>query len=245
MDYQGPLAIHAAKNFPEWAEDECDDEPFRSMLNEAGYPWQPGTKRNPRRLPLGQIVAVGWLDRVERITQNYAVTATERAFGNYAAGRYAWHFDKIYRLTTPIEARGSLGLWNWQPPESFWAEIQVQHEREHITISIYGSASVLHHIQTVQRIAPWVARGRKNAPTSLIEDALTLVVPASVVSTVLETLQSCSHENEAHDMKLRIQRGELWSELEWSGAESMEIALRQVKYVLTGLELVEQRGGVR
>lgn len=129
-EYQGPLVIHAAKGFPQWAEDECDYEPFSQTLNEAGYPWHPGTKHNRRHLPTGQVIAVGWLDRVERISTNYEVATLERTFGNYASGRYAWRFERIYRLTTPIDARGSLGLWNWQPPESFWAEIQAQHEQE-------------------------------------------------------------------------------------------------------------------
>lgn len=128
--YQGPVAIHAAKGFPQWAEDTCGDEPFCSTLNEAGYPWRPGTKRNPRGLPLGQIVAVGWLDRVEHITQHYAVTTTERAFGNYDAGRSAWCFTQMYQLKTPIKARGSLGLWSWQPPESFWQEMQDAWDKE-------------------------------------------------------------------------------------------------------------------
>lgn len=129
-DYQGPLAIHAAKGFPEWAEQECDAEPCNSVLNDAGYPWQSDRKRNPRRLPLGQVIAVVWLERVEQIAAAYPVAAMERAFGNYAPGRYAWHFSTVYRLTTPIEARGSLGVWNWQPPDAFWGEIQAQHEQE-------------------------------------------------------------------------------------------------------------------
>ncbi len=129
-EYQGPLVIQAAKGFPGWAEDLCNKEPFRSSLEEAGYSRNPEVKHNPWCLPLGPIVAVVWLDGVERITQNYPVSMTERAFGNYAPGRYAWSLSKVYRLTTPIAARGSLGLWSWQPPESFWAEIQAQHEQE-------------------------------------------------------------------------------------------------------------------
>jgi hypothetical protein len=129
-EYQGPLVIHAAKGFPGWARDSCEEEPFRSVLEKAGYHWNAKRKLNPWGLPTGQIVAIGWLDQVERITQPYPVTSVERAFGNYAPGRYAWHFSSIHQLTTPIEARGSLGLWTWQPPERFWGEIQAQYNQE-------------------------------------------------------------------------------------------------------------------
>lgn len=126
--HTGPLAIHAAQSFPPWAQDLCDTEPFRHALEQAGYQKDAEAQHNAWGLPLGQIVAVAWLDRVERIPANYPVSEQEHAFGNFAPGRYAWHFSSIYQLRTPIVARGSLGLWNWQPPEFFWAEIQAQHQ---------------------------------------------------------------------------------------------------------------------
>lgn len=123
----GPLAIHAAQSFPHWAQDLCDIEPFRAALEQAGYQKHPEAMHNAWNLPLGQIIAIVWLDRVERITPDYPVSEPERSFGDFTPGRYAWHFSSIYQLTTPIAARGSLGVWNWQPPESFWAEIRSQH----------------------------------------------------------------------------------------------------------------------
>jgi hypothetical protein len=44
------------------------------------------------------------------------VAAQKRAFGNFALGRYTWMFSQVYRLPTPIQARGMLGVWEWQPP---------------------------------------------------------------------------------------------------------------------------------
>jgi hypothetical protein len=129
-EYQGPLAIHAAKSFPPWAEDLCVSEPFCSSLSDAGYLWKPEIARNPRCLPIGHVIAVGWLEGVERISPSFPVVPLERAFGNYESGRYAWHFSGVHRLATPIAARGALGLWRWQPPESFWEEVQAQHEQE-------------------------------------------------------------------------------------------------------------------
>ncbi len=129
-DYRGPLAIHAAKGFPQAAEELCEEEPFCRTLEKVGYRWRPDRKRNAWALPVGQIVAVGWLDRIERITKNYPVAALEKAFGDYTSGRYAWHFESVYRLRSPLAVGGSLGLWSWQPPDSFWMEIQAQHEQE-------------------------------------------------------------------------------------------------------------------
>jgi hypothetical protein len=128
--YEGPLAIHAAKNFPTWAEETADHKPFAPVLEATGYHWRVGIKHNTRCLPLGQVIAVAWLQAVKLITPDFRVTSTERAFGNYTLGRYAWHFSTVYRLTTPIAVRGSLGLWNWQPPDAFWREVQEQLDQE-------------------------------------------------------------------------------------------------------------------
>jgi hypothetical protein len=124
------LPFTQQKNFPTWAEEICEKEPFRSALSAAGYHRQSEKKRNPRSLPTGQIVAVGLLEEVERITRSFPVAFPESAFGDYTPGRYAWRFSTIYRLTTPIAANGARGLWDWLPPASFWDEIQGQLEQE-------------------------------------------------------------------------------------------------------------------
>lgn len=127
--YRGILALHAAKGYPEWAEDCCDEEPFKQVLQEGGYVRHSEDRRNPWRLPLGQVVAIGMLEQVQRITETFQVSDTEREFGNYAPGRFAWSVPTIYRLATEIPARGSLGLWAWNPPDSFWEEIQAVYEQ--------------------------------------------------------------------------------------------------------------------
>lgn len=124
--HMGPLAIHAAQSFPRWAQDLCDSEPFRVALEQAGYERHAEAMHNAWKLPLGRIIALAWLERVERIPANYPVSEQERAFGDYTSGRYAWYFSSVYQFHTPMVARGSLGVWNWQPPESFWAEIRIQ-----------------------------------------------------------------------------------------------------------------------
>jgi len=127
--HSGPLAIHVAKSLPTWAEACCSEPPFRQALEAGGYRWQPDTGHNPWGLPLGHIVAVVWLDEVQRITSAFQVSEPERSFGLFTPGRFAWHFSQVYRLTTPIPARGSLGVWEWQPPARFWREIQATYDQ--------------------------------------------------------------------------------------------------------------------
>ncbi len=127
--YQGPLAIHIAKGLPSEAEDLCALEPFRQALIAAGFTRSDERRHNAWGLPLGRIAAVAWLETVERIGPGFPVEEPERSFGNYRPGRFAWRFSTIYRLASPLPARGSLGVWEWQPPASFWSEVQAAYDR--------------------------------------------------------------------------------------------------------------------
>lgn len=126
--HRGPLAIHIAKTLPAWASECCDEPLFRQTLLAGGYHSSPEAESNPWGLPLGRVVAVAWLDEVERITSTFQVDEPERSFGQYTPGRYAWRFSSVYRLETTVPARGSLGVWEWQPPASFWSEIQAAYD---------------------------------------------------------------------------------------------------------------------
>ncbi len=118
-----PMAIHVSGTLTQEAKMICDEAPFREVLEKAGY------SRDLRRrfawnLPLKHIIAIAWLEKVERIELDYPMDEYERFFGNYQPGRYAWNFGAVYRLKQPIVATGHLGLWQWIPPESFWTEIR-------------------------------------------------------------------------------------------------------------------------
>lgn len=41
------------------------------------------------------------------------IEGNELIFGDYTPGRYAWILDNIESLSEPIEAKGHLGLWNY------------------------------------------------------------------------------------------------------------------------------------
>jgi len=114
--YRGPLAIHAAKGFPETAQFLCFKEPFRGLLIQK-YSFICGGEMyfGKHKFPLGCIVATCNLTRIDSIKKDYDlyITRNERAFGDYSEGRFAWILEDIKPLDTPIPAKGSLGLWNW------------------------------------------------------------------------------------------------------------------------------------
>lgn len=129
--YRGPLAIHAAKSFPHWAQEFCLDEPFFSAFKKAGIVHEGNWITD---LPLGQVVATcNLFDCVEippmglfshkRKTIRHGTTtflvppkAPELTFGNYDVGRFAWLLTDISSFVEPKQAKGAQGLWEWIPP---------------------------------------------------------------------------------------------------------------------------------
>jgi activating signal cointegrator 1 len=107
--YRGPIAIHAAKAFPQDARRLCLTEPFTRVLVAAGIRLLSGQP------PLGAVVATATLvDCVRTEVVRDSLTPEERAFGDYGDGRWAWKFEDVARLPQPIPAKGALGLWRWE-----------------------------------------------------------------------------------------------------------------------------------
>jgi activating signal cointegrator 1 len=112
--YRGPLAIHASKEIPKYAREfAMYDEECRAALDAAGY-------THYSMLPKGAIVAVCNLAQVLPTFKVRELPAdwwnpSEKHFGNYEAGRHGFLLVDVQRLIDPIPARGSLGLWDWQP----------------------------------------------------------------------------------------------------------------------------------
>ncbi len=129
--YRGPLAIHAAKGFPKWAQETCFEDPFWAALG-AG-PISQGTRERIFKplLPLGKVIATCRLisclptrelqldGEIETDlfanSENFEMTELERAFGDYSEGRWAWLLADIMPLAIPVEAKGALSLWDWEP----------------------------------------------------------------------------------------------------------------------------------
>ncbi|MGZ5444589.1 MAG: 2-oxoglutarate dehydrogenase E1 [Thermoanaerobaculia bacterium] len=111
-DYRGPIAIHAARSYDRPI---CDAPEFAHALRTADL--------HPNDLPLGAILAVGELYDVrgtgdfrasgtmfERNT--IIVPATELAFGDFSAGRWAFRLRDVVKLPRPIGCRGQLNIWD-------------------------------------------------------------------------------------------------------------------------------------
>ena len=113
--YRGPLAIHAARVLEAQARALCSREPFRSALARAGY-------NGPDALPLGAVVAtcrlVDCLPTGAHADHPPAhlppADSAERAFGDYAPGRYLWLLEDVVSVSPPRPARGKQGFWEWQ-----------------------------------------------------------------------------------------------------------------------------------
>jgi hypothetical protein len=111
--YRGPLAIHAARGYPRWALETCEESPFREAL----------TGLSPAGLPRGAVIATcDLIDcvRTEEIVLDRTcpyrsdLTTTEGQFGDYSPGRFAWILEDVMKLPEPIPAKGALGLWEWE-----------------------------------------------------------------------------------------------------------------------------------
>jgi hypothetical protein len=120
--YRGPLAIHAGKGLGPVGGERglvalCQNDVFAQALK--GY-----------ALPRGVIVAnctlvdvvpvEDVLCRVQIRPHDYdtgyhqwSVDGSERAFGDYTPGRYAWLLANVRPVNPPIPATGRQGLWEW------------------------------------------------------------------------------------------------------------------------------------
>jgi hypothetical protein len=123
--YRGPIAIHAARSFPAWARDGCWDEPFRSVLTNAGLVDFGGDATLSHhavgrfsRLPLGAVVSVAVLVGVRPAEEvRDAIPPREQRFGDYSDDRFAWELRDVLALPAPVSCRGALGIWEL-PPEA-------------------------------------------------------------------------------------------------------------------------------
>ena len=125
-DYQGPLAIHAAKGFPRAAQLLCFERYFVEALIGVGI-------SKPADLPRGEVIAivdlagcfetpgdgVPWREYYGGV--HLPPEEPELSFGDYGPRRYAWRLRDVRRIE-PVPWRGSLGLFNVDLPTSVSAE---------------------------------------------------------------------------------------------------------------------------
>ena len=113
--YRGALAIHAAKALPAEARALCDQDPYRSVLGRGGY-------ASPGALPRGAVIALAQLDDVVAFTRTSLretragsarglLPEHEADFGDFSPGRFGFVLSHVQPLSTPVPAKGMLGLW--------------------------------------------------------------------------------------------------------------------------------------
>lgn len=107
--YRGELIIHAAKGFPKWAKETCEE--FEQALG--------GLKADqlPRSVGLCVVRLIACI-RTEDMHKAEAVlghkpSAKEITFGDYTEGRYAWLTDYVRPVINQTPVKGALGLWEF------------------------------------------------------------------------------------------------------------------------------------
>lgn len=101
------LLIHASQKFDRQHQNLLTYPPFKQYFPD----WE--------ALPLGAIL--GYVNMGRVITTSQWVEENpnfpdEQAFGNYSSGRWAWQFTKAVQWEFPIQAKGSLSLWEYGEP---------------------------------------------------------------------------------------------------------------------------------
>jgi activating signal cointegrator 1 len=125
-NYRGWLAIHASKGFPLPCRHKCFEAPFFEPLHQAGLVRKVVEDvLGAEKLPLGAIIAVANLHKIEQIRireydgatiiPSWVIPAEEIPFGDYTPGRYAWVLTNSRPLKEPIPCRGALSLWEVDP----------------------------------------------------------------------------------------------------------------------------------
>lgn len=121
--HRGPLLIHASKRFARDEKDLCLEEPFESALVAGGI-------KALSEMPLGVLLCrVTMVDcllipegtpSAEKLFGDGVMVrgvklppdGDERDFGNYTAGRFAWIFQDVELLPTPLPCKGMQGLFD-------------------------------------------------------------------------------------------------------------------------------------
>ena len=93
-NYRGLIAIHAAKR-------PLDNPSFAKQFFDTD------------NLPFGSVVAVADLVDCLPMTEDLidSMSVTERVFGDWCSGRFAWQLENIRPLKEPVPYKGMQGLW--------------------------------------------------------------------------------------------------------------------------------------
>lgn len=109
--YRGEIVIHAAKGFPGWAKEACEEPEFSKALG--------GLKASELPISMGLcVVRILGCIRTNDMHKAHLITghkpsAREIPFGDFTEGRFAWLTEFVRPLPNTGPVKGALGLWEW------------------------------------------------------------------------------------------------------------------------------------
>ncbi len=121
-NYRGKIGIHASKGINKSCKMICLENQFFNILK-GKYIIIDSNNKVQYNFSFGKIIATCELIdcvQMKELYDDYAVLengmivrGNELVFGNYTPLRYAWILDNVTLLEKPIDAKGQLGLWNY------------------------------------------------------------------------------------------------------------------------------------
>lgn len=114
------LLIHAAQGFPKEAQQICSKEPFRNRLIFHGY-------NMAGELPTAAIIGCVQIYKCVP-TESVEISDTERAFGDYSPGRWAWECSRPQMFYKPVACKGKLSLWSAEKNLNSEQKEQLNHQ---------------------------------------------------------------------------------------------------------------------
>src|SRR5574343_1550480 len=111
-NYRGELAIHCAKNSPDWARKLSVSDPAFIATFKDYFDNEDDLLFTLDKMAGHVVCTVNLIDcvsvqRVDFVKEEVC----ERKFGDYSPGRYAWITRDVKRIY-PIQTRGAQGLWD-------------------------------------------------------------------------------------------------------------------------------------
>lgn len=100
-EYRGQVAIHSGNFALPVIDAYC-----RNLLISAGLDCE--------QLPFEKIIAVARLVSCEKVIPSKIPCYPQLAFSDFTPGLYALEFADIRPLATPVPAKGSTQLWEWE-----------------------------------------------------------------------------------------------------------------------------------
>ena len=119
--YRGPLAIHASKKWTLEQSSKLCFSNFQTGLSPlVGIPLNLSSEITwggvqEKHIILGCVIATCELvDCIPTDILTQKQIGTDRPFGDFNLGRYAWILENVKPLEAPIPAKGALSLWEWE-----------------------------------------------------------------------------------------------------------------------------------